>query len=311
MKIDLARLESVDIREVWKHEARDFTQWLSKPENLHLLGETIGLELEPIEPESRVGKFSADIFAKDVDTDRKVIIENQLEDSDHDHLGKCITYASGKGADVIVWIVRKANEEHSKAIEWLNERTDSDLAFFLLEIEAWKIGDSAVAPKFNIVEQPNEWARAVKRQTGVSEINLIYQRFWAAFADYARRREDFSSHFRTTKPLPQNWMAFASFATGCHLSLVANSFYKRIIVKVYVSQHSPYLDTFLERYGEIEKAIGSSFECGTAKDKTFSVVKKFDVEHAEERWPEAFDWFCNTLLKVKPAVMALVNSIKG
>ena len=310
MKIDLARLESVDIRDVWKHEAKDFTQWLAKPENLCLLGETIGLELEPIEPESKVGKFSADIFAKDVDTDRKVIIENQLEDSDHDHLGKCITYASGKGADVVVWIVRKANEEHSKAIEWLNERTDGDLAFFLLEIEAWKIGNSAIAPKFNIVEQPNEWARAVRRQAGVSEINLAYQKFWSAFVNHTQKRPDFTKLFRPTKPLPQNWMAFASFATGCHLSLVANSFYKRIIVKVYVSQHSPYLDTFLERYGELEKEVGCSFECGTAKDKTFSIVKSFDVENSEDRWAEAFDWYCDTLLRVKPAVINLVNSAK-
>ena len=117
MNINLAKLESVDIREVWKHEAKDFTQWLAMPDNLRFLGETIGLELEPIEPESKVGKYSADIFAKDVNTDRKVVIENQLEESDHDHLGKCITYDSGKGADVVVWIVRKENEEHSKAVE--------------------------------------------------------------------------------------------------------------------------------------------------------------------------------------------------
>lgn len=311
MKINLAKLEPVDIREVWKHGAKDFTQWLAEPGNLRLLGETIGLELEPIEPESKVGKFSADIFAKDVDTDRKVIIENQLEESDHDHLGKCITYASGKGADVIVWIVRKANEEHSKAIEWLNERTDSDLAFFLLEIEAWKIGDSAIAPKFNIVEQPNEWARAVKRQTEISDINLLYQRFWTAFVSYAQKRKDFTSVFRTTKPLPQNWMAFASFATGCHLSLVTNSFYKRVLVKVYVSQHSPYLDTFVERYGEVEKDTNFNFECGTAKDKTFSVVKSFDVEHSEGRWEEAFEWFCDTLLRLRPAVTKLVDSVKA
>ncbi len=308
MNINLAKLESVDIREVWKHEAKDFTQWLAMPDNLRFLGETIGLELEPIEPESKVGKYSADIFAKDVNTDHKVVIENQLEESDHDHLGKCITYASGKGADVVVWIVRKANEEHSKAVEWLNERTDSDLAFFLLEIEAWRIGNSNVAPKFNIVEQPNEWARAVKQTTNISDTNLLYQRFWTAFADYANKRSDFTKQFRTTKPQPQNWMAFASFATGCHLSLVTNSFYKRVLVKIYVSQHSPYLDAFVDRYGEIEKDVGLTFECGTAKDKTFSVVKDFDVEHSEANWEDAFKWFCDTLLKLKSAAIKLANS---
>jgi len=304
----LAKLTKVDIREVWKHEAKDFTTWLSRPENLEILGESLGLELEPLEQESKVGKYSADILAKDISSGRTVIIENQLEDSNHDHLGKCITYAAGKEAAVVVWIVRKANEEHRKAIEWLNERTDDELAFFLVEIEALKIGDSAVASHFNIIECPNEWARAAKRSAaGVSELNQQYQKFWTSFAEYAKTRDDFRKEFRTTKPSPQNWMSFASFASGCQLTLVCSSYNKKAIAKVYISQHSPFLETFVNRYGEVEDALDIKFDCGTAKDKTFSVATDFDIETDEVCWKACFKWFCDMLLKLKPEVVRLTK----
>lgn len=118
---NLARLEKVpDLRVVWKNEALNFTRWLAEEENLALLGETIGADLELIETESSIGSFSVDIFANDISSNRKVVIENQLEASDHDHLGKTITYASGKDAQTIVWIVSRARDEHAQAISWLN-----------------------------------------------------------------------------------------------------------------------------------------------------------------------------------------------
>lgn len=109
---DLGKIEAVELRKIWPHEALDFTKWLAEDENLQLLGDTIGTELELIEVESSVGSFNVDIFASEVGTSRKVIIENQLEDTNHDHLGKIITYASGKDAEIIVWIVARARDEH-------------------------------------------------------------------------------------------------------------------------------------------------------------------------------------------------------
>lgn len=123
------------------------------------MSSTVGIELELIETESSVGSFNVDIYAQEAGTGRKVIIENQLEDTNHDHLGKIITYAAGKGAQVVIWIVRHARDEHRQAIEWLNAHTDDEAAFFPVEIEVWSIGDSLPAPRFNVVEQPNEWAR--------------------------------------------------------------------------------------------------------------------------------------------------------
>ena len=155
-----------DLRSVWKNEAYDFTRWLAQDENISLLGEELGLDVSVIKTEANVGSFNVDILAEDPQTADKIIIENQLERTDHDHLGKIITYASGFDAKHIIWIVKDVREEHSQAINWLNEHTDEDINFFLIKIELWKIGNSAIAPKFQIVARPNEWGKAVKSSTG-------------------------------------------------------------------------------------------------------------------------------------------------
>ena len=126
-----------------------------------------------------MGSFNVDLFAKEVGTDRRVIIENQLEDTNHDHLGKLITYAAGKGAEVIVWVVKHARDEHRQAIEWLNQHTDGNIGFFLLEIELWQIGDSEKAPRFNVVEKPNDWSKTMKTIEGLSDTKLLKLDFWS------------------------------------------------------------------------------------------------------------------------------------
>lgn len=137
--VNLSRLEEIkDLRTVWPHEALDFTPWLSQDDNISLLADAVGIDITVDETESSVGDFNVDIFASETGTDRKIIIENQLEDTNHDHLGKLITYASGKSADVIIWIVRRAREEHIAAIEWLNNHTDDKIGFFLCEIKLYR-----------------------------------------------------------------------------------------------------------------------------------------------------------------------------
>ena len=129
MKLGLLK-EIKDLRKVWPHEALDFTPWLAEDDNIGLLADAVGLEISVDETESNVGDFNVDIYASEIGTDRKIIIENQLEDTNHDHLGKLITYASGKGAEVIIWVVKRARDEHRQAIEWLNQHTDSSVDFF-------------------------------------------------------------------------------------------------------------------------------------------------------------------------------------
>lgn len=170
--ISLGTLKEItDLREVWPHEAHDFTPWLAK--NIGVLSDTVGIDISIEETESSVGDFNVDIFATDADTGRRVIIENQLEETDHDYLGKLITYASGKAADLVIWLVRKARPEHRAAIEWLNNHTDEGVGFILCEIKLYRIGNSEPAPKFEIIEQPNNWVKEMKKTPGSIERTVL------------------------------------------------------------------------------------------------------------------------------------------
>src|SRR5262245_60943715 len=197
---NLGRLQKVDLREAWLSECTDFTPWLAQEENLKLLGDSIGIELELESQEKEVGPFRADILCKDTSNDTWVLIENQLERTDHCHLGQLITYAAGLNAVTIVWIAEHFTEEHRAAIDWLNERTDEKINLFALEIELWRIGDSPIAPKFNIISQPNDWSRNVQKAAAVdaSETQKSQLQFWIAFKDYM---EEKGSFVRCQKPL--------------------------------------------------------------------------------------------------------------
>src|SRR6185369_6748304 len=160
--IEFGRLDRVDARSAWASEASHFTPWLALPENLRLLGDTIDIELELEAQEKSVGPFRADILCKNTLNEDWVLIENQLERTDHCHLGQLLTYAAGLNAVTIVWIAERFTEEHRATLDWLNERTDEHINFFGLEVELWQIGDSPIAPKFNIISQPNDWSRTVR-----------------------------------------------------------------------------------------------------------------------------------------------------
>ena len=214
----LGKLEKIsDLRSIWKHEAKDFTPWLAKEENLELLSEAVGIDIVLEEQESNVGDFSVDLYATEEGTGRKIIIENQLEETNHDHLGKIITYASGKDAEVIIWIVKKARDEHRKAIEWLNQHTDENSAFFLIEIEVWRINDSEPAPKFSIIERPNDWAKAMKKSASLSESASLKQEFWQEFNNHADSNAAFVKNFKLRTPQAQHWYDLAVGSSAYHI----------------------------------------------------------------------------------------------
>lgn len=203
---ELGRLEPVDLRTVWNSESSDFTPWLARPENTALLGETIGLELEVESQEKGVGPFRADILCRETATDNWVLIENQLERTDHGHLGQLLTYAAGLKAVTIVWIAERFTDEHRAALDWLNEITDERFDFFGLEIELWRIGNSDIAPKFNIVSKPNDWTKgASPTSTATDSMRLEY---WESFRNLVLQKAP------ELKPRKAHDRAALRFSTG-------------------------------------------------------------------------------------------------
>lgn len=275
-----------NLRTVWDDEPSKFTPWLAMPENLEILSKEIGIKLVVEERESEVGAFSVDLYATEDGSDRKVIIENQLEQSNHDHLGKIITYASGKDANVIIWIVKKAREEHRRAVEWLNQRTDENCAFFLIEIQLWQIDDSNYAPKFNVVERPNEWAKEMKN-SNLSPTRMLQKKFWEGFNNFA------AGHFKSLhKPQPQNWHDINVGTTDLAIRMTADTQSEVVSTFILILKKKDIFKSFESHKEEIAEILKQDVEWRMDENVIESkiIVKKpIDIKD-EENWEEAFAW---------------------
>ena len=297
----LGKIEKIDdLRTIWKHEAHDFSKWLAQEENLALLSKAIGIDMVLKETESSVGSFSVDLFASEEGTGRKIIIENQLEDTDHDHLGKIITYASGKGAEVIVWIVKRARDEHRQAVEWLNQHTDENIGFFLVEIELWRINDSLPAPKFTIIEKPNDWAKTMKVVEGLSAHQKMQLEFWQAFIDYAFNNDEFKKTFTQRKAQPQHWYDVSVGSSVYHIAFTINSQKKKLGAEIYIHNDKETYEHFKKSAAEIEQEIGSEIVWREAnKDCRILVLHDGDVKKGSDSWTQYFEWFCKMGILLK------------
>lgn len=307
--MQLGKMKKIkDLRSVWKNEPKNFSKWLSEEENLNLLGNEIGVDMTLDQLESRVGDFSVDILATEVDTNKKIIIENQLEDTNHDHLGKIITYASGKNAEIIIWIVKRAREEHRKAIEWLNDNIDAEISFFLVEIELWQIDDSPLAPHFNVIERPNDWAKNVKNLESLSETKQLQYKFWQAFCDYAFKRDDMEREFSQRKPHPQHWYTLGVPGKQYTINTAVNTQKKQISVDIYIPNDKEFFHEILNEKQKIENMFGGSLgwiEAG--KDCRIVAKKNGDIKNSFENnnWNQLFDWLITTSLKMKEIITKL------
>jgi hypothetical protein len=268
----LGRLEEVDIRKLWSHEQYNFSNWLAQEENLELLNEAIGLTLSEVEKEVYVGAYRCDLVGNDEVTGEKVIIENQLEASNHDHLGKIITYASGLDANVVVWIVKEAREEHRSAIEWLNNNTATSINFFLIEIHAYKIGDSIFAPKFEVVEKPNGFIKNAKKQSGSGGYNRSqFERleFWTRFNEVLVER---GKPFNVRKASTDHWYDVAIGVSGAHITLTLVNKDGCIGVELYINDDKELFDELENSKDEIEAKMGLSLEWQRLDDKKASRI---------------------------------------
>ena len=281
----IGRLTRVSLREVWKHEALHFTQWLALPENIELLGESVGMDLVNIQTEVGVGQFFVDILAED-ENGHRVIIENQLEPTNHDHLGKIITYAAGLQGKTMVWIVERAREEHEQAINWLNEHTDQETNFFLLQIEAWKIDDSPPAPRFNTIARPNDWAKVVKQSAAgstLSEVKLQQQAFFERVREYG---EQHAKHIkRWQKPSPQHWYNISVGSSRAHIAATLNSQRKQVTAQLYIDNDKELFVRLMARREEIEAKLGQSLDWRELPGKKASrIVATRDGDFLDEQY---------------------------
>lgn len=293
--------EITDLRSVWPHEALNFTPWVA--ENIDLLADTVGIDITVDETESDVGDFSVDIYASETGTDRKIIIENQLEDTDHDHLGKLITYASGKGADIVIWIVKHAREEHKAAIEWLNNHTDDKIGFFLCEIKLFQIGNSCIAPTFTVIERPNDWAKEIKSTVSSNPTQQKRLEYWQAFNDYAFNNADFSKAFNKRKPSTDHWMNLSIGSSTCHIGISQIQKRSSITIELYINDDKDLFRMLLSHKNEIESDMGISLDWRELPERKASriiVEKPVELEN-KEKWNEQFSYIMEICLKMKKA----------
>lgn len=253
--MQLSKLEKVNLREVWKHEALDFTNWLAKQENLELLSDEIGIDITLVQTEASVGKFNVDILAEEENTGRKIVIENQLESTDHDHLGKIITYASGFDAEIIVWIVKSVRDEHKQAVDGLNEHTDSNINIFAIQMEVWKISNSPFAPKFQVIAKPNDWAKAVKKaatQSELSDTKLLQLEFWTKFKEFVQEN---NGKVKLRKAYPQHWYDISFGSSNAHLCLTVNSQNEQMACEIYIPDSKQLFSCLYAKKDEIESEL--------------------------------------------------------
>lgn len=305
MTNQLGTLNRVEVRALWPDEAADFTPWLARDENIARLAEALGLELEVEHTEVAVGPYSADILARDSGSGDPVVIENQLGKTNHDHLGKAITYAAALGASTVVWIAPDFTEEHRKAVDWLNENGTGDVAFYGVRVELWQIDDSRPAVRFNVVARPAEIAAKVAVVTtgGLSEVRRLQLEWWTAFR---QALVDAKAVPSPRAPRPQYWYDLPLGRAGIHLSNTANAYDGRIGVRVYLSRRrggETALAQLQDSKTEIEAEIGQQLKWNPNpenQDKTIALYREADLNR-RDKWPEHLAWMVDATCRFRKA----------
>ena len=295
-------INKLNLRKIWPNEASDFTPWLEK--NIIALGEALGLELDAVRREANVGGFSLDLLAKDVSSGRDVIIENQITATDHDHLGKLLTYSAGFDASIIIWIAESLREEHRQALEWLNQKTDADTAFFGVVIEVIQIDDSLPAYNFKPVVFPNEWQKSRRgNKPVISERMEAYRSFMQKLIDELREKHKFTG---ARVAQPQSWYLYSSGFNGINYgSSFAQG--KRVRAEVYIDQgdrekNKKLFDWLKEQQDLIETEFREALEWERLDEKRTSriaIYRSGTIDDDEKELASVHEWLIGRLLKFK------------
>ena len=288
----LAKITKVDLQEVWPHEAYDFTKWLA--ENISLLGEVLQIEFGNVRIEEAAGRYFVDIVADGADGESRIIIENQLEKTDHKHLGQLVTYASVLDAKHVLWIVKDFNDEHKQAIEWLNKNISEGINFFLIQVEVIQIGDSPYAPQFNVICEPNNRSRIIKSSASgnkISDTKLLQGEYWEQLIEYARQNPN-SLKFGQ-KPQPQNYYNLSFGTNRAGIALTINTLKKQLGCKIWIPKEKELYDIFYSKKDEIESEVGEKLKWRRRDDERQSYVEittDGDVTN-KDSWNELNAWF--------------------
>ncbi|MDA2930003.1 DUF4268 domain-containing protein [Acidobacteria bacterium AH-259-O06] len=309
MMISFGKIKKLNLREIWSKESSDFTPWLA--DNIGALGESLGMELELETREASVGDFSLDLLAKDLGTGGTVIIENQLTPTDHDHLGKLLTYAAGFGASTVVWVAESIRDEHRQVLEWLNQRTDSDTQFFGVVVEVLQIDDSNPAYNFKPVIFPNEWQKS-KRRVHVSSKAEAYRSFFQALIDDLRENHRFTG---ARVGQPQNWYAFSSGFSGIPYSAVFAQG-GRARVEVYIDQgdadkNKSLFDDLFEHKETIESECQTQLQWERLEDRRASriaIYRDGSIEDSDEELRDIHSWMIENLLTFKKVFVPKIKA---
>lgn len=311
---EFGNIKKIPVKDIWQHEAYNFTPWLAK--NLEKLGESVGMDLEITEEEASVGDFSLDILAKDLSTGHIVVIENQFGYTDHDHLGKLLTYAAGFDASIVIWISENVRDEHRQTIEWLNQRTDIDTLFFAIEIEVLKIDDSKPAYNFKPVVFPNEWRKS-KRQgsnEGLSKKSESYRSYFQVLIDELRTKHSFT---KAKIAQPQNWYVFPTGISGISYG---TSFAQgeKVRVELYLDlkekeDNKKLFDWLSDKKQQINNEFGESLSWERMDHRIASrvaIYRKGSIENTESL-TEIQEWAIQELLKFRKVFSSYLKTYKS
>jgi Domain of unknown function (DUF4268) len=314
--MELGTIEQVDPRLIWPHEAADFTPWLLS--NAERLADALGIELELDAAEHGVGGYSLDLIGRDLSNGAVLIVENQLAGTDHSHLGQVLTYAAGTAASTIVWIATAFREEHRQALDWLNENTGEGVHFFGIELQVVKIGNSASAPLFKVVAQPNDWqkqARAATQSSSVGGRGALYLAFWTHL--FERLKVEHPDWRRWMTPQAQNWTDFVSPIKGTWFCFAFAPNRLKTEFNIETGDAERNLEIFNALAGkrsEIEDAYGRPLsweELPTRKSCRIADYKD-DCDVADQlQFDEFTDWFFDSGVRIRQALPQIIAAIPG
>lgn len=309
----IGRLERVPLREVWAHEALDFTHWLEA--NIDVLNEALDLEIVNVDREQAAGKFSIDLVAEDIHG-RQLIIENQLEKSDHDHLGKLITYLTAMGAKGAIWIVKDPRPEHLAAVQWLNQALDTD--FYMVKVEAVKILDSAPAPLFTLIVGPSREAKEIgQTRKDVAERYAIRNRWWTELIERSAQRTRLHAHIT---PGDYSWIGVSAGYPGINYNYTVTQ--NGRTAELYIDrgrgadeENKVLFDQHFANREVIEQSFGGELAWEALEGKRACRVRTALADggyrSAEDGWAPLHDSQIDAMVRLERAFKPFVRQLRG